>query len=156
MKLSQFKNHLNQLAVINFSLPNGATIPAHFHITEAGLNTKHFIDCGGTIRTEQVINLQIWVADDTNHRLMPEKLKKILAIAENHFGSKDLDIEVEYQTETLGRYGLDYASDGFKLTTKNTACLAQDQCGIEDKNANLLHDVAASETVSCTPGGKCC
>jgi len=32
----------------SFKLPEGTYLPAHFHMTEVGLVTKHFVDCGGT------------------------------------------------------------------------------------------------------------
>jgi hypothetical protein len=50
MKLSQFKLQLSSLSNLNFVLPNGTIIPKHFHVTEVGQITKHFIDCGGTVR----------------------------------------------------------------------------------------------------------
>ena len=56
MKLSEFKTLLQTLPEVNFKLTNGQAIPSHFHITEAGLTTKHFVDCGGTIRSEKTTN----------------------------------------------------------------------------------------------------
>ncbi|MBL0316928.1 MAG: hypothetical protein IPP69_14650 [Flavobacteriales bacterium] len=130
MKLSQFIINLQTIEQMSFILPDGQTIPAHFHITEAGLSTKHFIDCGGTIRMEKAINLQLWVAGDLDHRLTSSKMKKIMDLASPLFGQEDLEIEVEYQTSTVGRYGLDFDGKNFMLTTKETDCLAKDHCGI--------------------------
>ena len=78
MKISQFKNHLDNVPELNFLQPNGDYVPKHFHITEAGMTTKHFVDCGGTVRTEKTISFQLWVAEDYEHRLEPQKLKKIM------------------------------------------------------------------------------
>ena len=64
MKLSEFKRILSQLEQIQFQLPNGELVPAHFHVTEVGSISKHFIDCGGTIRQERVVNFQLWEAND--------------------------------------------------------------------------------------------
>lgn len=47
MKLSEAKSKLKQLEKIAFQLPNGDLVPTHFHVTEIGKVTKHFIDCGG-------------------------------------------------------------------------------------------------------------
>ena len=58
MKLSEIKLQLKEKATIAFQLPNGELVPSHFHVTEVGKITKHFIDCGGTIRTEEVANFQ--------------------------------------------------------------------------------------------------
>ena len=46
MKLSEIKNTLGQLDKIAFMLPNGKLVPSHFHVTEIGKISKHFIDCG--------------------------------------------------------------------------------------------------------------
>ena len=54
MKLSQVKSVLKELETIGFQLPNGELVPNHFHVTEVGKITKHFIDCGGTERKEEV------------------------------------------------------------------------------------------------------
>lgn len=170
MKLSELKQQLNRMSELNFLLPNGEAIPKHFHITEAGLTSKHFIDCGGTLRTETVMNMQVWVANDTDHRLEPSKLQKIIAIAEQNFGVNDLDIEIEYQTEfaatfnsqlnqgwqTIGNYGLALEGNNFLLTTKHTDCLAKDNCGIpQDKQKLPLANLQTAQSC-CAPGGNCC
>ncbi|MBL7884337.1 MAG: hypothetical protein JNL69_09725, partial [Bacteroidia bacterium] len=74
MKLSEFKQQLTLLDAVNFIQPNGLPVPVHFHVTEVGQITKHFIDCGGTVRDEKVVNFQLWEANDVDHRLAPEKL----------------------------------------------------------------------------------
>ena len=79
MKLSEFKNSLMNIESINIQLPNGTFVPSHFHITEMGLLTKNFIDCGNTIREEKLITFQLWFAGDLEHRLTSEKVFKIIA-----------------------------------------------------------------------------
>ena len=108
MKLSQIKNQLQQLHDVNFKLADGTMVPAHFHVTEVGLITKHFIDCGGTVRNEKVVNFQLWNANDYDHRLKPLKLLKIIDLSEKALGMEDLEIEVEYQSETIGKYDLGF------------------------------------------------
>ena len=79
MKLEELKSHLQSNQELNLILPNGQFVPKHFHITEVGMNTRHFIDCGGTERIEKKVNLQLWVEDrDPDHRLSPEKLLSII------------------------------------------------------------------------------
>ncbi len=156
MKLSQFRNHLDTVSQLNFVQPNGTFVPRHFHITEAGLTTKHFIDCGGTVRTDKTINFQVWVAQDTTHRLEPNKLQKIISLSEKLFGNEDLEIEVEYQTETIGRYGLDIDGENFLLTAKETDCLAKDNCGVPEAKQKLELAELQTEKSCCTPGGGCC
>lgn len=147
MKLSEVKLVLKKLDMIGFQLPNGELVPKHFHVTEVGKITKRFIDCGGVVRNEEVANFQLWNADDYNHRLHPKKLLNIIELSENVLKIEDLEIEVEYQTqindsETIGKFGLDFDGLNFLLTTKQTNCLAQDQCGIpEGKQKVKLSDL---------------
>src|SRR6187431_2879726 len=107
MKLSEIKKHLKTVETVNFQLPNGTFAPEHFHVTEVGQITKKFIDCGGTVRNEKVVNFQLWNANDTDHRLKPQKLLNIIALSEKTLGIEDLEIEVEYQSDTIGKYDLD-------------------------------------------------
>ena len=71
MKLSKVKEILLTSDNVEFQLENRTFVPEHFHLTEIGVITKHFIDCGGTIRYEKVINFQLWDANDYEHRLKP-------------------------------------------------------------------------------------
>lgn len=156
MKLSVLKLCLHKLSELNFIQPNGNFIPSHFHITEAGLTTKNFIDCGGTLRTEKTVSFQLWTANDFEHRLEPQKLLKIIDLAEPLFENEDLEVEVEYQMETIGRFGLDFDGINFLLISKQTNCLAQDQCGIPHEKLKVsLSDLSKSKS-SCTPGSGCC
>ena len=100
MKLSQVKTILETVENVNFELPNGSILPQHFHVTEVGMITKNFIDCGGTIRRESVVNFQLWNADDTDHRIEATKLLSIISLSEKMLDMSDEEIEVEYQTET--------------------------------------------------------
>ena len=155
MKLSQVKSALKELETIAFELPNGELVPNHFHVTEVGKITKHFIDCGGVERKEEVVNFQLWNANDYDHRLHPEKLLHIIELSEKTLNITDSEIEVEYQGKTIGKFGLDFNGKNFLLTNKQTDCLAKDACGIpvEKKKIELL-DVPAVN--SCAPGSGCC
>ena len=146
MKLSEVKKHLESLKTIAFQLPNGSLVPNHFHVTEVGKITKNFIDCGGTIRKEEVINFQLWEANDYDHRLHPEKLVQIIELSEKILGLGDLEIEIEYQSDTIGKYGLDFNGENFLLTSTKTACLALDACNVP------VQEIANS----CAPGSGCC
>tara|TARA_B110000902_G_C14138446_1_gene524774 strand:- start:51 stop:518 length:468 start_codon:yes stop_codon:yes gene_type:complete len=155
MKLSEIKNHLKSLDKIGFQLPNGELVANHFHVTEVGKITKDFIDCGGKVRSETVINFQLWEENDYDHRLHPEKLINIIELSEKRFQFDDLEIEVEYQgSETIGKYNLDFDGTNFLLTSKITACLALDACVNPDEKTK----VKVSEAVSscCDPSAGCC
>jgi hypothetical protein len=155
MKLSEIKYHLGTAEAVNFKLQNGTTVPEHFHVTEVGVVTKHFIDCGGTIRKEKVANFQLWDANDFDHRLKPSKLLNIIRLSEEKLGMEDLEIEVEYQAETIGKFDLDFNGKDFVLVSKQTACLASDSCGIPKEKLEL-NLVELSTPNSCKPGGGCC
>ncbi|MBG47308.1 MAG: hypothetical protein CML05_03355 [Pseudozobellia sp.] len=155
MKLSEIKKHLKSLDQIAFLLPNGELVPSHFHVTEVGKITKHFIDCGGTVRNEEVVNFQLWNADDYNHRLHPEKLTHIIELSEEKLGIGDLEIEVEYQGRTIEKFALEFDGSNFLLTSKQTDCLAKENCGIPEKKPKLNFSELQTGN-SCTPGGGCC
>ncbi|CAN5881340.1 DUF6428 family protein [soil metagenome] len=155
MKLSDFKTKLNTVVELNFLLPNGKAIPNHFHVTEVGQITKHFIDCGGKIRDERVVNFQLWEAGDFDHRLAPQKLIGIIQLSEKVLNVQDDEIEVEYQGDTIGKYGLEFDGTNFLLTSKKTDCLASASCGTE-KTKITLAELQTSDNVCCTPGGGCC
>jgi hypothetical protein len=157
MKLSQIKTILETVETVNFKLPNGNFVPEHFHVTEVGLITKSFIDCGGTVRKETVVNFQLWDANDFEHRLKPNKLLNIINLSEKVLGIEDFEIEVEYQDTTIGKYDLDFDGKDFMLLNKQTACLAQDQCGIPSEKPKIkLAQLNADTANTCTPGGGCC
>ncbi len=157
MKLSEVKGLLSTVEAVDFKIQNGGLVPEHFHVTEVGLITKHFIDCGGQERIEKVANFQLWNANDFEHRLKPQKLLNIIELSERKLGIGDLEVEVEYQSDTIGKYGLDFNGKEFLLTTKQTACLASDACGIPAEKLKIkLSDLQAIEQATCTPGGGCC
>jgi hypothetical protein len=135
MKLSAFQAHLQKYPQheLAFFLPDGDRIAAHAHITEAGRVDKSFIDCGGTIRRTAACLLQAWVADDTDHRLLPGKLASVLEIAAPLFRGDDLDIEIEYEDCSISQFPVLEASASdetliFRLGSKHTDCLAKDVC----------------------------
>lgn len=163
MKLSTLKTHLATLDTLHFRLPDGSPVPAHFHVTEVGRVTKHFIDCGGTERTETTVSLQLWEGADTDHQLAPQRFRHILDLSQKILGDEDLEVEVEYQQATLGKFGLEPDGTGFLLTTKHTACLASDACGVsapaiiaKPKISLAVLGTTAVDEACCTPGGGCC
>ncbi|MBK6524680.1 MAG: hypothetical protein IPG07_03445 [Crocinitomicaceae bacterium] len=157
MKLSEIKKHLETINDVTFQLPDGSIVPIHFHVTEVGQITKHFIDCGGTVRNEKKVNFQLWEANDFDHRLAPQKLLNIISLSENKLGIEDSEIEVEYQSNTIGKYDLGFDGKNFLLLNKQTDCLAKDNCGIPVEKLKLkMSDLSAKAESCCTPGGGCC
>jgi hypothetical protein len=155
MKVKELVEVLKTQASIGFVLPNGNTVPAHFHITEMGLVLKNYVDCGGKMRNERSATFQLWVAGDTDHRMTSQKFMGIIAIADGLYGIQDLEVQVEYQQETIGVFDLNYNGEKFILQSKQTACLAEDACGIPvSKQKVSLSQLGDSN--QCTPGGGCC
>lgn len=154
MKLSEVKTALSTAEGVNFLLPNNEYVPGHFHVTEVGLVSKHFIDCGGTERVEKVVNFQLWNANDHDHKLKPQKLLNIISLCERKLGfDTDLEVEVEYQNDTIGKYNLGFNGKDFMLLAKQTACLASDACGVPGLE---ITNKKAEAAACCSPGGGCC
>ena len=157
MKLSEIKTKLTELNSVDFELQNGTKVPEHFHVTEVGVVQKHFIDCGGTVRNEKIANFQLCNANDTDHRLKPQKLLNIIELSEKTLGIEDLEVEVEYQMETIGRYALEFNGKSFVLMPKFTDCLASDSCGIpQEKKKIRLSEIVVNNNSCCSPDSNCC
>lgn len=157
MKLSEVKNNLQNLPSLSFQLPDGTVVPSHFHVTEVGVIQKNFIDCGGTLRDEKVVNFQLWSSVDTDHRLQPAKLINIIELSEKLLDIGDYEVEVEYQgPQTISKFGLNFNGTSFDLTNKQTDCLAQEKCGIPEQKPKVsLKNIRMKED-SCTPNSGCC
>jgi hypothetical protein len=154
MKLTEFKAHLTDAPnhELRFVLPDGGLIEAHAHITEVGRIEKRFIDCGGTIRSNVHCSLQAWVAEDTNHRLVPARLASIIDKAAPVLDDEDLDVEIEYQAGLISQFPVvaaakDYEALYFHLTTKSTDCLAKEIC---------MPEARETEAQDCCSGSGCC
>jgi hypothetical protein len=139
---------------------DGAKVPAHFHITEVGLLTRKFIDCGWTMRETHVVNLQIRIDHDTDHRLSATKLLKIIDLSNKHIDLADHTIEVEYQWATIEKYSLSYSEGSFILNPTYTDCLAKDTCGItpnqEKKKTWLLSWFSKKKNDTPCAWSSCC
>ena len=99
MKLSTFQRALAQYREhdLAFVLPGGKSVPSHAHVTEVGRTEKSFVDCGGKRREQVFASLQIWVADDTEHRLPAGKLAAIMEQAEDVLGCGDPDMHIPFE-----------------------------------------------------------
>ena len=80
MTLAEFSAALAQdpKLGLRFRLPTGGLTPIHLHLTEVARVEKRFIDCGGTVRTDVSARLQLWAADDTDHRVGCAKALQVL------------------------------------------------------------------------------
>src|SRR3954453_11336291 len=100
MKLHELKAALaaHPDALPRFIMPDGDTIPAHYHVTEVGHVAKRFIDCGGKLhdRTDTCL-LQTYVADDVDHRLNAGTFAKILDLGAQVLPHDNVEVELEYE-----------------------------------------------------------
>ena len=156
MNFHQFSDHLAAAGdrQLRLQLPSGQCVPAHFHVTEVGKNTKDFVDCGGVRRVEQSCVLQTLVADDVEHRLRADKLQRILELTRQLDLAAELPIEFEIQGQTVEVYSLencqlDESHLTLGLAAKQTACLAPDKCGIGG-------DALPTVGNSCCGNSDCC
>lgn len=120
---------------LSLVLPDEAVVPAHFHVTEVGYVKKEFIDCGGEVRIDEKCLLQIWVADDVDHRVDAGKFLEILEHGKTIIPSEDLSVEIEYEHPYVSQFALSEVrsnADAVSLifVSKHTDCLAKDVCGV--------------------------
>jgi Family of unknown function (DUF6428) len=142
-------------------LPDGQSIPAHFHITEIGHVSKNFMDCGGTRRKTESCLLQTWVFLDLHHRLSTSKLASILRIAGDVLPSLDLPVEIEHEAGVVSQYPVTAgSSDGQTLTLttglKHTACLAMDVCCAPTTEAAQTGAATTTANKPRVKAGACC
>ena len=151
MTLQEFKSSLENRNELSFIIENGIKIPAYFHITEMGVKTKYFMDCGGVIRKDSKITFQLWTSDDYDHRLSSYKLSGIIKKAESLIKEKldNLEIEMEYQDYTIGIYSVNLIDDKYILEPTLTDCLAKEACGIDQPKQEI-------ETSECCSTDGCC
>jgi hypothetical protein len=167
MKIQSFLQALATMIELRWALPDGSLVPAHAHVTEVALMTRRFVDCGGTHRMERRIQLQLWVANDVDHRLEPTKLLRIIRETEAWMEWDNHEVEIEYQGKTIERYGVEIMEGVLALQPLQTNCLAQDRCGLPilEETSNLTRTVEeavpqpksqAPVVGRCKPGSGCC
>lgn len=136
MTFSQLKTALASSpdAALHVMLPTGEFVPPHFHVTEVGRVVKDFIDCGGVRRHEMLCVLQVWVANDIDHRLTAGRLRQILGFADGWFSEIDAAVGVEYDAGLVSVFplgGVEVTPAGLMLDlgAGATQCLAPEKCG---------------------------
>lgn len=150
MRYSELLSAVQSIDELRIIDPAGHLVAAHAHLTEVALVRKHFIDCGGIERRADSVTLQLFVADDTDHRLAPLKLLGILNSAIKQLGLRNEEVFIEHQQETLSTFGLRFDGMSFHLTPLYTNCLASDSCGIQPSQ------MPKRPATKCAPGSGCC
>ncbi len=169
MKLSAFRSMLGQYpdANIVIQLPDGSTVPRHFHVTEVGRVTKDFVDCGGTFRSSEACVLQTWtgVERDDGHRLTAGKLVHILGLAGRIIPSQEIPVEVEHEAGLVSQYPV-ASIEGTStqvtvlLARKHTDCLARESCRTDgQENCGCADGATEQSEAACCAGSAastCC
>jgi Tat protein secretion system quality control protein TatD with DNase activity len=130
-------------------------------ISIAKWNTGSFsLSCDGSWKNYKAIHRLWWYGAKRDQGqfsivgLHPEKLLSNIELSEKILNIEDLEIEVEYQADTIGKFGLDFDGKYFLLTKQQTDCLAKDNCGIVEKPKVRLSNLNTEP--QCSPGGNCC
>lgn len=153
MKISEFKNIIQSLKYIVFELPGGKRVPPHFHITEIGIIRKTYIDCGGDLRVENLINMQLWYSNDINHKIETTKILKIIQNSEKLLKFQDEEIQIEYQQDTICKFNLEFKGGStFKLIKTFTDCIDKESCNIIEKPRIRIK----KNQTKCDPTSGCC
>jgi hypothetical protein len=157
MKLSDLKILLraHPSAYPRFILPDGDTIPQHFHLTEVGHVTRRFIDCGGRLHhRKDTCLLQTYVADDMEHRLTAGTFAKILDLGGQVLPHDQIEVEVEYEScgvtqspITSAQFTDEYIE--LHLGEKHTDCLAKQKCGIDGQACGTGDKANAVVSAAC-------
>ena len=151
MKISEFRNIIQSLKSIVFELPEGEKVPSHFHITEIGIIRKTYIDCGGNLRVDNLINMQLWYSNDVNHKIEPAKVLKIIERSDKLLKLQDEEIQIEYQQDTVCKFNLEFGGGNtFKLIKTFTDCLDKESCNIIEKPTIKINQI------KCDPNSGCC
>jgi hypothetical protein len=154
MKLSELKQLLgdSRNELVQFVLPDGETVPAAYHLTEVGHVKKNFVDCGGTRRSTEACVLQLWLGDDSTHRLRADKFLRILDLSREIVPSEHLPIELEYEDSVISQYPIsDFRRDAgtlvLQLAAKHTDCVARQSC---------LPSGNQADDACCSAVSRCC
>jgi hypothetical protein len=137
MTLSELKSLLSEHfdRFFRIALPDGNAVPVSFHVTEVGRLQKTFLDCGGKLRETTTCQLQIWVGEDSDHRIETGKMASILEKAKTLLPDDSIPVEIEYEDRVISQYtiqGHTLTDDAVILTLahKHTECLAPELCGL--------------------------
>lgn len=167
MNVTELKSGLQAHPDLNvlIALPDGARVPAHFHVTEVGHVAKKFVDCGGTFRASEACVLQTYFGSprDDGHRLTAGKLAHILDLALPILPTGELPVEVEYEDGVISQFPLtsitaETGSLVLQLGLKHTDCLAKERCGGGDSCSDTTGPVDEADAccASADNGRNCC
>ena len=113
MKYSELKKYIAATAedkAIVFLLPNQENIVPHFHITDIGTVKGHFVDCGGISRIEHNIQIQLWLGNDTDHRIKVKNILSILNASEQQLNPSSVFLDsavlIEYGESNASRFNI--------------------------------------------------
>ncbi|MEH6657248.1 DUF6428 family protein [Leeuwenhoekiella marinoflava] len=153
MNLSELKKILVKSYKIGFELPNKKLVPSHYTVTGIGEQTSNFIDLSGKFQKNRTLVLQLKPSGDYNHRLHPEKLLKLLELAEQSFDTENSDLTIAYQSESTTIYKLEASEKYFKLLPELDYSNTIENQKVNHRQTTPLMDAASDP---CIPGNGCC
>jgi len=135
MTLAEFKAQLRTCSEcdIQFVIEHSEHVPPHAHVSEIGRVERVSIDCGGTLRKSVSAILQLWLADDTSHRMTTAKLLSIIHRSAPILNDDTLPVEIEYDDFIISQFPIRSSETEagvlkFHLVSKHADCLAKDIC----------------------------
>jgi hypothetical protein len=138
----------NPQSRVEFYLPNGNQVPAHFHLTDVGSVFRHFIDCGAQVRNESYVQIQLWLGKDIVHRLNSNTVLKIMShsgvVLDKLPDLRSAGVIIEYKDKLTSQYPIariEQTAQAVKIYLK----LSETQC-----LAAIRHEKEKSD------GGSCC
>ncbi len=125
----------NQEKNLQFEL-DGEKIPVHYHITQVSLQHNKIIDCGGDFSVTDNLTMQLWVANDEDHRMTSGKALKIfqgLGYLLNTLNPKNVLVEYGSPISLYVLTSFYIEENNLILAAEKTAtdCPAKDKCVIE-------------------------
>lgn len=156
IKYQNFTNSFinNSDHLIEFYLPDGTQIPKNFHITDVGSVFRHFIDCGGKIRNESYIQIQLWLGKDIEHRLNGQTVSTILKHSSVVLGKlsdlQNAEVIMEYKEKLTSQYPIkkiEVSNKSIKcyLEEIQTQCLAALRHEDEKRNIEVSDNCCNSK-----------
>ena len=124
MKTNDFINILEKCSFKGsypFRDASEARIPTGFHVIDAGVKAKNLIDQWGNLKHTHDFSFKLWHGNgrDSGEGLVAEKFLPIIYKILDPYGSPNLNVEVEYEGNTLEVYGLSWAGSCFMLCHKD-------------------------------------
>lgn len=152
MNVSEFIEFLGSRGAseVVFYLNNGTVFSPHFHISFISKVDKTGFTCEKIPYAEAFVEIQLWVADDVNHRISGDKFLSILSKLDLQAADllKDLNIQLDLNG-VLSSFSLRQSEGLLVLNPLKASCPVPELCVVD----NVQEEVNSG---ACKPGSGCC